>query len=174
MTAGRPVYIGTKNRPPTRPAASGETLLSGDSGLFEAVAPWRDAVRRRIAQIDLARLRSESFVGSHPSPGPVERPEPSTAPGSAARDLVIRTLGVLGDTVSIDLLASCSAAPRSTPYLAGIMTLPLSAVWERVNDLIQVGLLERSLDDDRVVVTPAGCTVLEILVAVTTSDGTER
>ncbi|MHB1987780.1 MAG: hypothetical protein ACYCSF_07330 [Acidimicrobiales bacterium] len=131
----------------------------------------------------MARLRGESFVGLRAPLDPAGDGELSPAadetalrppvPGSGERDFVLRTLRVLGDAVSFELLACCRRTPRSTAYLAGAMALPLSAVWERVNDLIQVGLLERSLESDSVAMAPAGHTVLEIVDALTLLDGAE-
>jgi DNA-binding IclR family transcriptional regulator len=93
---------------------------------------------------------------------------------AAERDFALRTLRVIAEPLSYRVLECCVAKECSTDDLVGELHLPGVAVWERVNDLIQVGLVQRDLDRAKVSVTPAGLAlhgIVESVVALATEQG---
>jgi hypothetical protein len=113
------------------------------------------ALGARLTDIEVAVDRYGSFAHG---PGATV-PPPALADGqiaAAARDLVLRALGMLADPIDHRIL--CRLAEGDTPLveLATLLDLPRVAVWERVNDLLQVGLVGHGLEDDRAGLSAAG------------------
>jgi len=163
-----------------------EESLEDPSSMAEraGLAPWARAVRARLAQIDAVRQRSDAIssrgIGiahddSMPGVGPVPSAQKvdvlaisggELVKAAAERDFALRTLRAIADPLSYWLLARCVAKECSTDDLVGELHLPGVAVWERVNDLIQVGLVQRELDQAKVSATPAGLALYGILEGV--------
>jgi hypothetical protein len=165
------------------PRRGSETVGVGREASSEVaratLAGWATVLRARLAQVDAVRRRSEAISGhgavstdgmldtrdgvGEGEPGfglaRTDSPEGSEGQvpvGEAERDFVLRTFRVLGDPLSYKLLAACISKGYSSHELAGHVQLPEVAVWERVNDLIQLGLVQREVDRDKVTATPAG------------------
>lgn len=181
------------NGEPAREPRIVGSALRGLSMVPEAtLAGWAKVLRGRLAQIEAVRQRSKAMTGQGntlsdgngarediPAGGeawsraqeldPSVRSEGQAAGGEAERDFVLRTFRVLGDPVSYRLLERCIKKGCSSDDLAALAHLPEVAVWERVNDLIQLGLVQRALDRDEVTATAAGAAlhgIVENVVAL--------
>lgn len=92
-----------------------------------------------------------------------ERPIGSSAADedmASARDLVLRVARTVADPLNYRLLVRLGDGDADLTALAELIDLPHLALWDRVSDLMQAGLVGRSLPDHRVGLTRAG----EILV----------
>ena len=185
-------------------AGSSKESSEGRSSVEErtGLALWARALQARLAQIEAVRRRSDAISAPGPAPAPGKSaPARDSAPGvgptpfaalseekldvqamselelekaAAERDFALRTLRVIAEPLSYRVLECCVAKECSTDDLVGELHLPGVAVWERVNDLIQVGLVQRDLDRAKVSVTPAGLAlhgIVESVVALATEQG---
>lgn len=113
----------------------------------------------RMAEIAAAVDRYGAFAFR---PDPVEEtvPPPVSAPAggdlATARDLVRRALAVLADPVNGRIARILLDGDATLSELSRSVVLPRLAVWERVHDLVQVGLVGHELDGDRAGLTAAG------------------
>jgi predicted transcriptional regulator len=80
-----------------------------------------------------------------------------------ARDLVRRALAAVADPVNGALLDQLAHGDATLAELAEAVGLPRPAVWERVNDLVQVGVARHALDGDRAGLTGAGGALVELV-----------
>ncbi len=177
MASGVPVGVVLGTAPPAGspgapggPRAPGELHVSDGPGgtgptALPGLAPWSRAIRVRLDQIEAVRRRTEGLAGPRGCAGTSRSPsQPHHA--AAERDLVVRTLRVLGDPMAFQLLAGCVDSGRSVEELVDETSLPAVAIWERVNDLVQVALLERHVDTGRVGATLAGQAVHQMVESV--------
>jgi DNA-binding IclR family transcriptional regulator len=58
--------------------------------------------------------------------------------------------------------------------LATLLGLPRLAVWERVNDLVQAGLVARSLEADQAGLTAAGEALVELVESIARAAAEKR
>ncbi len=110
-------------------------------------------VRLDEIEATIERLRSFAF---EPEAGASVA---GTAEGEVldtARELVLRALRVMSDPLGYRLLRRLLEGDAGSGELGSLLALPHTAVWERVNDLVQAGLVGRSLEADRVGLTAAG------------------
>lgn len=120
------------------------------------------ALAPRLAEIAAALDRYAAFAFS---PGGGEAP-PALEPGEGAeagRELVLRALRAASDPLNDRILRRLGEGDAALLLLAEVVALPRLAVWERVNDLVQTGLVARSLEGDRAGLTEAGATLLELV-----------
>jgi hypothetical protein len=113
------------------------------------------ALGARLADVEVAVDRYGSFAHG---PGSAI-PPPALAAGevaAGARDLVLRALAMVADPIDHRILLRLAAGDTSLVELAALVDLPRIAVWERVNDLVQVGLVGHALEADRAGLSPAG------------------
>ena len=92
---------------------------------------------------------------------------------ATAHDMVLRVLRAAGDALNFRILAAACAQARDgmdagapLDRLACDLGLTRMALIERVHDLIQLGLVARDLQRDRVLGSPAGHGVLELVSAL--------
>lgn len=119
----------------------------------------------RLADLAVTRDRYASFAFT---PGR-DAPE-AAAPddrAAAARDLLLRALATLADPVNDRIVQRLLDGDATLGELVAITGLPHLAVWERVNGLVQVGLVRRALDGDRAGLTGAGGALAELVADVT-------
>lgn len=131
------------------------------------------AVAARLAEVEAAIERYGSFAFE---PGQ-EAPPPALHPGEgpdAARELVLRALRAAGDPVNYQLLRRLAEGDAPLAELAGVVSLPRLSAWERVNDLVQAGLVARSLEGDRVGLTPMGQALAELVEEAVVAAGEGR
>jgi hypothetical protein len=131
------------------------------------------ALGARIDEIEatMERLRSFAF-------------EPDTSASLPAmgvgevldtgRELVLRALRVMSDPLDYRLLLRLLESDADLEGLGSLLALPRAAVWERVNDLVQAGLVGRSLEVDRVGLTAAGQALVELVEAIARASAEER
>jgi hypothetical protein len=120
------------------------------------------AARLRDATAAGERLASFAFTEGTPAPGPELRPGEELA---AAHDFLLRVLNGVTEPISWRVLAAVAPAESGVPLdeLAGVLELPRLAVTERVNALIQLGVMARDLEHDSVTASPAGEALFELV-----------
>lgn len=138
----------------------------GRSADVAALADLGTGLGGRLRELALALRRHDAFV-FRPSAGDPESP-PADDESAAARDLVLRALGILADPDSYRMLRRLGVGNTTSAELSRLVGQSRLVGWERVNDLVQVGLVGRELDGDRVGLTAAGqaaVTLVEELAA---------
>ena len=119
------------------------------------------AARLRDAAAAGEQLASFAFSEGTDPPGPELRDGEEVA---AAHDFVLRVLHGVSDPVSWQVLAAVvGGEDRSLDGLADRVALPRLTVTERVNALIQLGLMARDLEHDSVTASPAGEALFELI-----------
>jgi hypothetical protein len=130
------------------------------------------AARLRDASAAGEQLASFAFREGTPPPG-VE-----LAPGeerAAAHDFLLRALHGVSEPLNWSVLAAVVEAAGDLPTGEGrapergidalgiALGMPRLALTERVNGLIQLGLMARDLEHDSVTVSPAGTALFELI-----------
>lgn len=116
----------------------------------------------RIADLEATLERYASFAFRPDDASPP--PSPSDGDASAvARELVRRTFAALADPVNDRLLRRLAEGDAGLAELSGLVALPRLVVWERVNDLVQVGVARHALESDRAGLTGAGAALVELV-----------
>lgn len=83
---------------------------------------------------------------------------------SAAREMTLRSLRAAADPTNFAILSFLSAhTTASTAELETASGLGRLAVTERLNDLVQVGLVGRNIDTDQVQGTAAGAALMGLI-----------
>ena len=129
------------------------------------------AARLRDAIAAGDQLASFAFTESTPAAGPELREGEELA---AAHDFLLRVLHGVSEPVSWNVLAAVVAedgrdgAEHDLPTLsldalADRLELPRLAITERVNALIQLGLMARDLEHDSVTASPAGVALFDLI-----------
>jgi predicted transcriptional regulator len=112
---------------------------------------------RRLRDVILVAERIETFSFAEEA---ASAPEPMGAAEARAlaMDFVVRALHEVGDPDGWRLLARIVDSPEgaSIGELADILDRPRLATVERVNALVQAGLVQRALDVDKALATVAG------------------
>ncbi|MCJ7437890.1 MAG: hypothetical protein MUP97_09035 [Acidimicrobiia bacterium] len=91
-----------------------------------------------------------------------------------ARELVLRALRVMSDPLDYRLLLRLLDGDSDLEVLGNLLALPHAAIWERVNDLVQAGLVGRSLEADQAGLTAAGQALVELVEAIARAAGEGR
>lgn len=134
-----------------------------DGADLDAVAA---GLRARIRDLRAALERLDSFAfapRADGADGAGSADEPAGTPESVAREFVLRALRALADPVNHRLLSRMGTDGASIGELETAVSLPRLAVWERLSDLLQVGLAERSLEAGRAALTPAGAALVRLV-----------
>ena len=120
------------------------------------------AARLRDATAAGEQLASFAFTEGTPAPGPELREGEELA---AAHDFLLRVLQGVSDPLSWQVLNAVVPEDSGTPLdaLAERLELPRLALTERVNALIQLGLMARDLEHDTVTASPAGAALFELV-----------
>jgi hypothetical protein len=119
------------------------------------------AARLRDATAAGEQLASFAFSEGTPAPGPELRDGEELA---AAHDFVLRVLQGISEPLSWKVLAAVvGGEDNSLDALAGRLELPRLALTERINSLIQLGVMARDLEHDSVTVSPAGEALFELV-----------
>ncbi len=119
------------------------------------------AARLRDATAAGEQLASFAFTEGAPGPGPELRDGEELA---AAHDFLLRVLHGVSEPLSWNALATVvSDDGISIDALAERLQLPRLAVTERVNALIQLGLMARDLERDSITASPAGTALYELV-----------
>ena len=119
------------------------------------------AARLRDATAAGEQLASFAFTEGTPAPGPELREGEELA---AAHDFLLRVLHGVSEPVSWNVLAAVAGKEHvSLDALCSRLELPRLTITERVNALIQLGLMARDLEHDGVTVSPAGTALFELV-----------
>ncbi len=139
---------------------------------MSAVTP---CVSPELARALAARLRDANAAGEQlASFAWTEGPPAAAGPGpelrggeelAVAHDFLLRVLHGVSEPLSWQVLAAVAGAQEgpSLDLLAQRLELPRLALTERVNALIQLGLMGRDLEHDSVTPTPAGTALFELV-----------
>lgn len=109
-------------------------------------------VRQRLEDLRAVIERQSAFVFG-PGDGP---PGSDVAGRPVARDFVLRTLGAASDSLNYGLLSHLEATDAGFADVCRHLDLGGVAAWERINDLVQAGLLARAPDRDQIGLTATG------------------
>lgn len=128
-------------------------------------------VSPQLARALAARLRDATAAGeqlaSFAFAEGATAPSPELSDGdelAVAHDFLLRALGGVSDPVNWQVLAAVvPAGGVGLDDLATQLQRPRLAVTERVNGLIQLGLVSRDLEHDRVCGSPAGDALFELI-----------
>ena len=129
------------------------------------------AARLRDATAAGEQLASFAFTEGTPAPGPELREGEELA---AAHDFLLRVLHGVSEPLSWKVLATVATEgghesdehdvrALSIDALADRLELPRLALTERVNALIQLGVMARDLEHDSVAASPAGVALYELV-----------
>ncbi|MDQ3945360.1 MAG: hypothetical protein M3357_09470 [Actinomycetota bacterium] len=116
--------------------------------------------RLRDLEAAVERFGSYSFAPGEPAP-PAALVAGEMAP--AAREIVLRALRVAGDPAAYAWLQRLSGGDATLAELADLAGVSRLVAWERINDLVQVGLVARDLDGDRAGLTGAGRVLVDLV-----------
>ncbi len=130
------------------------------------------ALAERLAQIEAAARRFDAFAFEPEAEPPPEALGPGERLG-ATRDLLLRVLAVASDPLSYAMLLRLVEGDAPLGELAALVRLPRLSAWERVNDLVQVGLVRRSLERDAAGLTEMGRTLVVAVEAAAEAGGGE-
>lgn len=120
---------------------------------------------QRLVDLKAASERLDRFAFDTAEEAP-QRPDGDGDDDAALRDLVLRALARAVDPVNFDLIARLSIADTSVGDLALYLQLPRTAVSERINDLLQVGLVGRTHRGDSVGLTSSGRAVFDLVASI--------
>jgi len=119
----------------------------------------------RLADVLVAMDRHQAFVF-----GGENQPSAATSDGGpVARDFVLRALRSMSDSVNYQLMLKLAETDAPLGDLCDQVGLGRAAVWERVNDLVQVGLVGRELERDLVGLSGPGQELVKFVEAVTSA-----
>ncbi len=116
----------------------------------------------RLRDVRAAIERQSAFVFGG-SEEPTALGDSDTA---VARDFVLRSLATLADPVNYRLMLEVEHCDKSIAELRSDLDVDHVVVWERTNDLVQVGLMGRDLERDVAGLTPAGQQLVEFVEAL--------
>jgi hypothetical protein len=119
------------------------------------------AARLRDAIAAGDQLASFAFTEGAEAPGPELRDGEELA---VAHDFMLRVLHGVSEPSSWQVLASVVGEDaQPVDVLAARLELPRLVITERVNALIQLGLMARDLEHDSVAASPAGVALFELI-----------
>lgn len=126
------------------------------------LAPLGASLALRLRDISAAVHRYDGFV-VRPGAAAADVDPPAAVTPELAREFVLRMLCVAASPRGADLLRELCGQELSTGQLASRLGRPRLAIWEQVNDLVQVGLVGRDSLDDRVGLTAAGSSLTGLI-----------
>lgn len=122
------------------------------------------AARLRDAVAAADRIATFAFETAPAEPVPSQLADGEEA--ATAYDFVLRVLRAAGEPLNVRILARARAAGEEGERLAVVadgLGLTRMALIERANDLIQLGLLGRDVQADRLRISPAGAALLDTI-----------
>lgn len=122
------------------------------------------SLTRRMAEVKAAAERLQGFAFAPDEPVPELIDEGNEQ--ATLRDMILRALSRAVDPVNFSLMEELADSDRTVARLAEALVLPRSAVSERVNDLLQVGLVHRTHTGDGVVLSEGGRAIVELVSVV--------
>ncbi|MDH3192841.1 MAG: hypothetical protein OEM40_00845 [Acidimicrobiia bacterium] len=122
-------------------------------------------LRRKLDDVRLVIERQRAFV-----PGFADDVSPNGAEvGSEATDFVLRMLKAASDSLNYRLLAYLETTDAGFADVCQHLGIGELTAWERVNDLVQAGLVARAPDRDLVGLTAAGLEMVRFVGATVAS-----
>lgn len=117
------------------------------------------ALGARLREVEQAMERYGTFAFA---PGDAGPPAEAATGEAAARDLVLRVLAAAAEPTNAAILRRLAEGDASLPALGTALGLPRLAVWERLNELVALGLAGRALERDSAGLTTAGAAMVEL------------
>lgn len=121
----------------------------------------------RLAGLTAAMRRYDSFAFRPEPEGSVASPSVNQDAQDVAQDvsrwMVQRALRAACDPTGWRVLSLVAAGDTTSAEVAEVLGCPRLVAWEQANELLQVGLVSRDLDGDRLCVTEAGRGIIEAL-----------
>lgn len=127
----------------------------------------------RLAGLTAAMGRYDSFAFGSEAEGSVtalpegqdskETPGPQDVAHEVSGWMVRRALRAACDPTGWQMLSLVAAGETTSADVAEALGCPRLVAWEQANELLQVGLVSRDLDGDRLCVTEAGRGIVEAL-----------
>lgn len=131
-----------------------------------------EAVASRLGELEVALARYASFAFE--PDGDANAGTDGERSREAARDFVLRALHTASDPLEHAILERLVTGCATLDELAELVGLPRVAVWERVNDLVQVGLAARTLRGDGAEASAAGRALVEWIEEVAAAAERQR
>lgn len=123
------------------------------------------SLSHRLAELKAVSERLERFA-FEPGEDAPEFLDEEAGSDAALRDLLLRALGRAVDPLNFALIEQLAGSDASVGALARHSGLPRGAVSERINDLLQVGLVGRTHRGDEVALTPSGRAIADLVASV--------
>lgn len=130
-----------------------------------AAGELAQALTRRMAEMKAAAERLQGFAFAPGEESPDLLDDEGDGSGTL-RDMALRALARSADPINFALIEHLSESDATVGELARSLGLPRAAVSERVNDLLQVGLVARTHRGDGATLGPAGREIVELVTAV--------
>lgn len=131
------------------------------ASLLEGIAA---GLATRIREVEAAQQRAGSFVRGPIVESSADQTERAAGdPAAASRDLILRVCRAVGVAANAELLTRLAQGDASDAALTEDSNGDPLVMWERVNELIQVGLARRDLSTGRVGLTASGAGVATVL-----------
>lgn len=131
------------------------------------VAALVEGLWRRVRDVLLVAERVGSFTFSEQQEEPERAALTDAEIDAAAKDFVLRALAVTSDALNhVILTRSCTPDGVVIDELAKELATGSLVVSERVNDMLQLGLIARELDSGRARATPAGEAIVSVVAGV--------
>lgn len=90
------------------------------------------------------------------------------------RDFILRILQRVGDPINYSILNKLVDCQSSIEELMELVSLERLSVWERINDLLQMGLVSRSLEMNLITLTQSGHLFVQLVEFTIESTGVEN
>ena len=124
----------------------------------------------RMRDVATVLERRDSFVSVLAEMGEPEGIDKSDTSGlDAAEEFVLRALRALSDPINHRLLTRLGTGDTTLSDLGDHVGMARIAVWERVSDLVQCGLVGHSIDHDAIGLSAAGQELLAWVAALTSA-----
>lgn len=90
------------------------------------------------------------------------------------RDFILRAFQRVGDPINYSILNKLAAQESSVEDLAVLASLDKLSTWERINDLLQIGLVSRSLERNLITLTQSGHLFVQLVESTIESTGVKK
>lgn len=121
----------------------------------------------RLRDMRAVLERYDSFVFRPPRTEVVATGWSDDEAAQVSKAVVLRALRTATDPALWRILELLDADDATTAALAARVGCPRLVAWDQVNELLQVGLVNRDIETDRVGLTAAGAGVVEMVHALT-------
>ncbi len=156
------------------------TIPEVSSGIFEIPTAKEaqafaqclgNSMAKTIKEITMVMDRYDSFAFQTSQQTTDQR---ATASVVDVRDFILRTMQRVGDPINYSILNKLAISQASIEQLSEVVSLDRLSVWERINDLLQLGLISRSLEMNLVTLTKLGHLFVQLVEFTIESIGVKK